>query len=89
MQAVKIQEATQAAVKQLGVQEVRDMNVVMRVHERRAQLLYLPTYVAHYQHGHRYKQGTSTVIVPQMFYAAVGGTRDGACLALRCFFTFC
>ncbi|PNH10249.1 Chaperone protein DnaJ [Tetrabaena socialis] len=53
----------------------------MQVHSRSARLVFLPAYLAVYQYGTRYKQGTSGVIMPQMFTAAIGGTRDGRVLA--------
>ncbi len=48
------------------------------MHSLEATLLYLPAYVAHYVHGWRYKHGTSSVIVPQTFYALISGLQDGA-----------
>lgn len=49
-----------------------------QVHSRVARLVYLPAFIARYTYGTRYKQGTSGVIVPQVFYAVMGGTRNGA-----------
>lgn len=49
----------------------------MQVQERHARLVMLPAYVAHYQYGTRIKQGTHGVIVPQMFHAIIGGTKEG------------
>lgn len=46
-------------------------------HRRSARLVLLPAYIARYAYGTRYKAGTSGVILPQVFVAAVGGTRDG------------
>ncbi len=46
-------------------------------HRRFARLVLLPAYIARYVYGTRYKAGTSGVILPQVFVAAVGGTRDG------------
>jgi hypothetical protein len=47
-------------------------------------VLHMQVYVAHYQHGKRYKHGTSSIIVPAMFYAAMGGTKDGGSSLQSC-----
>jgi hypothetical protein len=51
--------------------------LVLQIHDLKAQLLYMPVYIAHYQHGDRYKHGTDSVIIPQMFYAAISGLSKG------------
>jgi hypothetical protein len=56
----------------------------LQFHSRTARLLYLPAYVARYVYGTRYKQGTSGVIVPQIFSALIGGTRDGEAMGGGC-----
>ena len=56
----------------------------MQVHSRVCRLVFLPAYIAVYQYGTRYKQGTSGVIVPQVFTAVLGGTRDGGEGGRRC-----
>ncbi|GLC77062.1 hypothetical protein PLESTF_001879200 [Pleodorina starrii] len=61
--------------------DLRDLRVAMQVLSRRARLVFLPAYIAVYQYGTRYKQGTSGVIVPQVFTAVIGGTRDGRVVA--------
>lgn len=53
MQAQLTQKATKAAAKDTGAAEVRDVHVSLSVHRRRVRLVYLPVYIAHYQHGYR------------------------------------
>ncbi|GFH06046.1 hypothetical protein HaLaN_00610, partial [Haematococcus lacustris] len=33
-------------------------------------------YLAYYQHGTRYKQGTASIIVPHLYYAAISGSHQ-------------
>eukprot|EP00798_Chlamydomonas_sp_ICE-L_P008735 gene8735-33597_t len=55
----------------------KDVYVRIKVLERKAKLLYLPMHILKYKFGTRYKQGTSGVILPHEFYAAVGGLKTG------------
>ncbi|MEW5314443.1 MAG: hypothetical protein WDW38_005943 [Sanguina aurantia] len=73
-----LREAEVAVKKATGAHEVKELHVKIQVHDRKARLLYLPAYVAHYQHGTRHRQGTTGIIVPQMFDALVGGTQNGS-----------
>ncbi|KXZ44873.1 hypothetical protein GPECTOR_61g826 [Gonium pectorale] len=61
--------------------DLRDVHVTLQVHSRSVRLVFLPAYIAVYIYGSRYKQGTSGVIVPHQFTAAIGGTRDGRVVA--------
>ncbi|GIL47669.1 hypothetical protein Vafri_4436 [Volvox africanus] len=61
--------------------DLRDVRVALKVLTRHCRLVFLPAYIAVYQYGSRYKQGTSGVIVPQVFTAVVGGTKEGRVVA--------
>ncbi|GFR51013.1 hypothetical protein Agub_g13340 [Astrephomene gubernaculifera] len=61
--------------------DLKDVHVSLRFHSRSCRLVFLPAYIATYTCGHRYKRGTSGVIVPQWFTAAIGGTREGRVVA--------
>ncbi|KAG2492363.1 hypothetical protein HYH03_009311 [Edaphochlamys debaryana] len=61
--------------------DVKELHVAMQMHTRNCRLVFLPAYIAVYQYGTRYKQGTSGVILPQVFTAAMGGTREGGVVA--------
>eukprot|EP00198_Chlamydomonas_reinhardtii_P006088 XP_001695424.1 predicted protein [Chlamydomonas reinhardtii] len=57
--------------------DLKEIHVALQLHSRSARLVYLPAYIAVYVYGTRYKQGTSGVILPQVFTVAIGGTRSG------------
>ncbi|KAG2447707.1 hypothetical protein HYH02_007167 [Chlamydomonas schloesseri] len=73
-QVVEAEARTKAAT---GATDLKEVHVALQLHRRSARLVYLPAYIAVYVYGTRYKQGTSGVILPQVFTAAIGGTRTG------------
>ncbi|GLI58995.1 hypothetical protein VaNZ11_000818 [Volvox africanus] len=77
----QLQAAEGALREATGSTDLRDVRVVLQVLTRHCRLVFLPAYIAVYQYGSRYKQGTSGVIVPQVFTAAVGGTEEGRVVA--------
>ncbi|GIL70093.1 hypothetical protein Vretifemale_933 [Volvox reticuliferus] len=77
----QLQAAEEALRQTTGATDLRDVRVALQVLTRRCSLVFLPAYIAVYQYGSRYKQGTSGVIVPQVFTAVVGGTKDGQVVA--------
>ncbi|KAG2430256.1 hypothetical protein HXX76_010354 [Chlamydomonas incerta] len=64
-----------------GATDLKEVHVALQLHSRSARLVFLPAYIAVYVYGTRYKQGTSGVILPQVFTVAIGGTVAGRVLA--------
>ncbi|KAJ9507893.1 hypothetical protein QJQ45_021238 [Haematococcus lacustris] len=71
------QQAAEHACKRSGAHQAKDLHVTCQFHARSASLLFLPVYLAYYQHGTRYKQGTASIIVPHLYYAAISGSHQG------------